>query len=698
MKTLFKTYQEPFILLLFYIFLATAFLAPIASEQLIPALVDYANHIAYVIEAKMAFAEGQFPLRIAPLELSGWRYPNYQFYAPTTYTFAGLIYKWFTPANPIIAVKFTIWCGLILGGVYMQRLAYWFVKSRPAAILASIVYLTTPYYIVIVTGFGNLCETVALGILPAVLYYSLQRYLHPNDNKTLLQMGLAWYLLITIHLVTFVYTALFFAILLLLITYKNQRHWRNLLATGIGIAFGCLLAMWFLGPIGLLHNYLIMAQTTNDIALFKISNPSISDLLYPGHLQFQGTLGNHQIAIGLPILFAVSICCYALINKSSLHNQRANYWLPPLLILFFLAFILIWSPINFWQWLPSLFLIGQYCWRLLDQLIWIGALLFAWAVCWLFKNKLDLKHIIIGALLLIITASAAFPTLYMTYFTINLAHFIKHPNAIYNPNAYTIEFNKHTGFVDKIDNLMLYSLMINKTLQLNTTYALPQTLLHYAKAPTLSLHGAIPKKLPPHSQLKALLNGSTIATLNLVPGKFHWEVPLNPGVLSRFKESKVPQLQFKVSNNTNNAIPIPIDEIVLTGFLQAPQTLNVKAVQPFCQQQKTMTICKIHVPKATELLELPILYYPKLLRITLNGKTVAYKGIVYQDNLIAGITPEPGKTNVITIQFTGLMWANYISWLSWGLWLILFIVTIFKLDRVRRVGLAKNKTRYLSTH
>lgn len=687
MKAIFKAYQEPLLLLLFYAFLATAFLAPIASEQLIPALVDYTNHIAYVIEAKMAFAEGQFPLRIAPLELSGWRYPNYQFYAPTTYTFAGLIYQWLTPTNPIIAVKFTIWCGLILGGIYMQRLAYWFVKSRPAAILASIVYLTTPYYIVIVTGFGNLCETVALGILPAVLYYSLQRYMHPKDNKTLLQMGLAWYLLITIHLVTFIYTAIFFAILLIVVTCKNPHHWKNLFSTGIGIAFGCLLAMWFLGPIGLLHKYLLMAQTISNTALFKTSSPSISNLLFPGHLQFQGTLGNNQVAIGLPIVFAVGICFYAFANKSRLHNPRANYWLPPLLILFLLAFMLIWSPISFWQWLPSLFLIGQYCWRLLDQLIWIGALLFAWAVCWLFKNKLDLQHIIIGGLLLIITASAAFPTLYMTYFTIDLAHFIKHPHAVYNPNAYTIEFNKHTGFVDKIDSLTLYSLMTNKTLQLNTIYALPQTLLHYTKTPTLSLHGSIPKKLQPHSQLRALLNSATIATFNLVPGKFHWEIPISSAVLSRLKDSKVPQLQFKISNNTNNTVSISIDEIVLSGFLSAPQTLNVKAVQPFCQQQKTMTICKMNVPKATELLELPILYYPKLLRITRNGQTVPYKGIVYQDNLIAGITPEPGKANIITIEFTGLMWANYISWLSWGLWLTLFIVTIFNvLAKSKREG------------
>jgi hypothetical protein len=665
MKLFFNTFKSSVFLLLFYAVIAAALLAPLSSENTVPAITDYANHIASVIEAKMAFAEGQFPLRIAPTALSGWRYPNFQFYSPSTYTFAGFIYQWLTPANPITAVKWTIWFALIIGGVFMQRLAYWFVKSKPAAVLASVVYLTAPYYVVVITGFGNLCEAVALGIVPAVIYYSLQYYLHPKKNKVLVQTSFAWYLLITTHMITFIYTALFTAILLVFITCKNKRHWKNLMSAGIGLAFGCLLAMWFLAPIVLLQKYLIIAQTFTSASHFQSFHPAISNLFFPGHLDFQGPLGGNHVAIGWPILIGIGLCTYAFLNQSRLANVRANYWLLPLLILFFLVFIIVWSPISFLQWAPSVLLVGQYCWRLLDQLIWIGALLFAWAICWLFKNKLDLRHIVVGTLLLIVTASATFPTLFKSYFNIDLAHFIKKPAITFNPDAYTIQFNKYTGFVDNIDTMLLYSLMTNHTLQLNKIYSIPKTLIHYAKKPKIEMDGTVPNTLLPHSQLIALLNDSTIATLNLKPGKFHWIVP--------FKSETLSKIHFKTNRKIN---PITIKQLVLSGFLPEPETLNVKTVQSFCQQQKTLTVCKINVPKETKLIELPILYYPALLRITLNGKITPYKGIVYKNNLIVGITPIAGANNQITVKFTGLIWANMVSLLSWIVWIGLLVFVI----------------------
>jgi hypothetical protein len=668
MKIIFKNYQGQFISFLFYAFLATALLSPLASEQVIPAILDYTNHIAAVIDAKKALAEGQFPLRVAPSELLGWRYPYYQFYSPSTYTFTALVYQWLTPSNPMTAVKFTLWCALILGGIYMQRLSYWLVKSRPAAILAAVVYLTAPYYVTVITGFGNLCETVALGLLPATLYYTIQRYLHPQQTITLFLAAFLWYLLITTHLVTFIYSAIFITLLFFLATCKDWRQWKKLLSAEITIAFGCLLAMWYLGPIGLLQKYFPVANTiTNSMSIYSTA-PSIFDLFYPGHLEFRGTLGNKHIAIGWPILMAFGLCCYALFNKNRLPSLRANYWLPYLLIIFIVTFLLAWSPINFWHYLPSFFYIGQYTWRLLSQLIWIGTLLFAWAVCWLFKNKMDQRHTIIGILVLVVTASAAFPQIYKGYFNINLSQFIKHPYAIFNPDAYTIEY---AGFIDQIDTLSLSSLIPGNILQTNTEYALTQALLHYAFKPSVVMQGTIPQNLPHAIKLKALINNKIVAVTSLKPGKFRWSFPLN-------KTNKLLRLQFQTEPQVKENFYIPIESLVLTGFQQSSKTLDVKSAQPFCQQQKTLTICKMAVSPTVQLIELPILYYPKVLDITLNGKSIPYKGVVYNNHILTGITPESGKNNIITIRFIGLRWANAVSWLSWGLWISLVGIYLFR--------------------
>lgn len=668
--------QSPSLFLfLFYALFAIALLAPLSAEQTIPAITDYVNHIASVIEAKMALTEGQFPLRISPMELSGWRYPNFQFYSPTTYTISGLIYRWLTPDNPITAIKITLWLALVTGGLYMQRLAYWFVKSKPAALFASIIYLTAPYYVIVITGLGNICEAVALGLVPVVVYYSIQHYLRAK-NKTLLQTTLVWYFLITIHMITFVYTALFLALLLLLMTMGNKRHWKNLISVAIAFAFGCLLAAWFLAPIALLQKYLIIAQTFTSPNYFQSFGPALSNLLSPNHLYFHGALGSNHIAIGLPILIGVILCCYAYLNQFRISNSRANFWLQPLLILFFLIFLIVWSPIHFLQWVPQALLVGQYSWRLLDQLIWVGALLSAWAVCWLFQNKLELKQIVIGFLLLIITASINFPILNTGYFNFKLDDLIKKPLAIFNPDAYTMEFNIYTGFVNAIDTMQLSSLMTNNVLQFNKIYSLPQTLMHYTQSPKIIINGMIPNATSKQIELTALINHSMIASFHLISGKFHWEIPLTSSVLSRFNNAKILELQFK--NNSTKPLSIAISDLELTGFLPKSTTLNIKTVTPFCQQQKTMTVCKIKVPKETQLLELPILFYPKLLHITLNGKTIIYQGIVYKNNLIAGIQPIAGQTNLITIQFTGLVWANIMSWLGWSLWIGLFVYTLFR--------------------
>ncbi len=675
MEAFFSKLKPSLFLFLFYAVLATAFLSPLSTQHAMPAIVDYSNHIASIIEAKKAFAEGQFPLRIAPTLLSGWRYPSFQFYSPTTYTLAGLIYQWFSPKNPIIAVNLTLWLGLVLGGFFMQRLAFWFVKSRTAALLAGVVYLTAPYYLIVINGLGNLCETLALGIVPAVLYYSLKRFLYPRQNKTLLQTSLAWYLLVTIHMITFVYTAIFTFFLFFLISCKNKHHWKNFIELGIGMVFACLLAMWYLAPIALLQKYLIIHQTFVNPYQFQSFAPSLSNLLFPSHLSFQGTLGSNHVAIGLPIVMAAGICIYALFSQARISSLRANYWLPYLLLLFFLIFMVIWSPFSFLGWIPHLFLIGQYCWRLLGQLLWVGAILFAWAVCWLFKNKLDFKQTVIGVLLLILTASVTFPKLYDGFFTMNLDDFVKQPYFIFNPDAYTIEFNKQTGFIDHIDTLQLSSLMINNTLQLNTIYVLTPSLMHYAKSPRLLMEGTVPASLKAPVQLNMIVNDVTFATYKLRPGKFQWEIPLNTALHSTFKDSTVLKLQFKT--NPSKSAAITINDLSLAGFLTEPDTFNVKKVQPFCHQDKITTQCKLDVPLETQLLELPILYYPKLLQIKLNGKIIPYQGIVYQNNLIVGIKPIAGQHNTISIQFTGLMWANSISWLSWILWIVLLIYMVF---------------------
>jgi uncharacterized membrane protein len=136
---------------------------PLFSNNL-PITKDYINHLAAITQAKIALTEGQFPLRVAPLEWAGWRYPFFQFYSPTSYTIAGMLYYWLPISNPFVIYKLTIWLALILGEIYMYRLATWLIQSRAAGILASVVYLCAHYNIFVINFFGAFNEAIALGI------------------------------------------------------------------------------------------------------------------------------------------------------------------------------------------------------------------------------------------------------------------------------------------------------------------------------------------------------------------------------------------------------------------------------------------------------------------------------------------------------------------------------------------------------
>jgi 6-pyruvoyl-tetrahydropterin synthase-like protein len=375
--------------------IAAVLLVPIAANTSIPNIMDIVNHLVGIIQAKNAFLEGQFVLRTAPSgHYSTFRYPFFQFYSPTSYMMAGAIYHWIVPSNPFIAFKLVIWGAFVTGGIYIDRLARYFVLSRPAALLGAVVYLTAPYHIIVINHLGNLTESLALGMVPSVIFYTLQRYDHPRNDASLLKMAFVWYLLATIHIITFMCTSIFVFIFLTLITFRKASQWNNLLHTGLAYFLSCILAMWYLGPIAFYSKILFIsdfvATSRYPSLLMDLLSPiAVISRIYHSQGGFD-LLSQIHPSIGLPILMAVFLCTYLLISNQS-NNKKNDYFIKSLLILFFIIFFIIWSPINFWKWLPPSFGIIQYTWRLVGQTVWIGSLLFAWAVDWVISSRLKVN-------------------------------------------------------------------------------------------------------------------------------------------------------------------------------------------------------------------------------------------------------------------------------------------------------------------
>ena len=68
---------------------------------------------------------------------------------------------------------------------------------------------------------------------------------------------------------------------------------------------------------------------------------------------------------------------------------------------------MVWSPFDFWQFLPRSLWVTQFTYRILTQVMWTGALLSAYALVLLFRARLDGRHLVVGLLLIIVTIATS---------------------------------------------------------------------------------------------------------------------------------------------------------------------------------------------------------------------------------------------------------------------------------------------------
>lgn len=641
--------------LLLFIALALLILSPITANFDIPANLDCFNHLAGIVEAQSALMIGQFPLRVTLIGHGGWLYPFFQFYSPTSYFVSGIIFHFFPHGNPFIAYKIMLFFALILGGIYCYRCAYWFVKSTPIALLASMAYLLAPYNIMLIDHMGAFNEALAMGLLPLIWYFVLQQYYSLPSLKLLLQTSFVWYLLITVHLLTFISTSCFIFSFFVLITLKNRGQWKNFFLIVMSFFYGIVLAAWFLGPVVLLGKYLVIHHTFNHIFSFA---PPLADLFSP-ITRFSETLdGIKSInkihpAIGFVLLIAVGINIYLFFTKNYL--RESAQMISPLLILFGVAFFLIWSPINFWQWLPRSFSILQYSWRLLGIEMWIGAMLMALSLSWFFKNEISIKASILIAFLILCASSSwlFFPVDKFAHVSIKkLNNIPKVLDSIFLSDTYLIDDKTFPQFVNLVNDLTFSRDLTGSSLIISPS------LIHRGAKPYIFLEG---KNINKTLKITALLNGFPVASQIFNEGLFTFKIP--------FERPEKNPLEIKFLSTVK---PLQV-KIVIGGLFDSKKVLDVDAVKNDCHEEKANTQCKILVPSNVRLLELPIFYYPDLLNITLNGKPIPYISVLHHNRLLVGIMPNPGTLNTIEVKFQGLIWANYLSSFGWQLWVLLLL-------------------------
>ncbi|MES2142187.1 MAG: hypothetical protein V4471_04810 [Pseudomonadota bacterium] len=428
MMTLNMTYsfRRFFGVILLYSVFSLALLAPISGNEVIPSgAPDFIPHTIKIIQAAAALQEGQFPIRVEPLAHNALGYPAFQFYSPFVFTVAGYIYRFFSPSNPFISLKITLWLSIIIGGLYIYRLAREINKQEISALLAGIAYMSAPYLLININARGDFTEVVGQGILPIVLYYTYKTYFSENYSiKELCITGLTWALLAMTHLVTFVNASMVMGLFFIFL--KKTNRFKSLFWVGLAYLYGFILALWFFAPIlhyaSLLNidNLLINPAATN----FLTSLPRLLAITSASFMWFptsDNSLSNQVMSpsfypgVGWIMILAAGLSFYRVYLrvdkfknlKKSMNIDKALLWI------FLLTLFLVWSPIDFWKFLPHVVAITQFAYRFLAQLMWAGALLVSMAIASLINSTRPMQTLCLGILIISLSSTGWL----MTYHT-----------------------------------------------------------------------------------------------------------------------------------------------------------------------------------------------------------------------------------------------------------------------------------------
>jgi hypothetical protein len=382
--------------------LAVVVLAPLASKAMPEsAAQDLANHVSGIIEARNALAEGQFPVRVAPRQNNGERYPIFQFYGNLPYTAGALFYR--AGLNPYEAWKVTVGLVLALGGFFTYRWARWRTRQCWPALVAGAVFMTAPYTLCDLHGRAAYPELFSLGLLPVVFYY-LSRTLAAPRLAPLLAGAVAWSCLCLSHAITYFLASLFFGLYTLSFLAPTRKAVRRLLYVGGSYALGLALSAWYVAP----QLYLLprlaggLASSVGKASWLTPLGVLLAPTLVPP--VFLPTILIYRplhfgLQVGWPTLAALSLVVFALVRRRpAIAAARGTG--ARLVLVFGLSFFVVWSPFDFWKWLPPVFGFVQFSYRVLMFTVLWGALLSAQALAVFFRGRMTFEHTVACTLLL----------------------------------------------------------------------------------------------------------------------------------------------------------------------------------------------------------------------------------------------------------------------------------------------------------
>jgi len=641
--------------------LGVGLLAPLASNTVLPSPLDHPNHTAMVIQAKMALDEGQLPIRVAPYQHNGMRYPVFQFYSQAPYLAGGLIYKYLTPANPWLALKLVYFCGFFLAGFFTYKAGGLFGFGRAPAVLMGVAYITAPYLLVNVHARGAFSEAAAQFVIPVLAYFTLRSAARFSVGG-FLGAVLCWVALATSHVITFVYGTGFYVVLIVALSAFSKAPLRKCLTLLAPCFLGWCISAFQWYPAFTVRPLLISDQLGGTFRQAWLT--PLATLLSPASLPPEplGGLNTPFLhpAVGVPVLVGVIGTLYVLYLGAMDSGARLKApGVRPCLLLFIGALFCTWSPVNYWVLLPREAQVIQFTYRLLTYTTILGTFLFGWFTDVAERRKW-LPGFTASLIILLILAQGFLPALGRN--TRSLSSIIRDPDIGYGGGDY-LYTGETSGVLYGSTPSLVYG---DGWLRMDNASQLRARDIENASG-SLVLRGSAAAITRDCATLNLTVDGVSAAQREIQGGRFEWRIPLSslrPFVHEPFSmlgfQSRCGFVPNQIDPNSTDMrhLWIMVENLRFEG--DGPAVLSADNVKPHCTMQGSSMICNVTLPAPAHV-QLPMLFYPSLLSIANNGVTISYGPSHYQAKSLAEVFL-PGGQNRIVARFAGSVPGAMITW------------------------------------
>ena len=336
-----------------------------------------------LVEMRKCFSDLQIPCRWVPDMGWGNGFPLFNFYGVSTY-YIGAIISYLT--GFIVASKLLFYITLTFGswGMYLLVKELW---GRYAGLASSVLYLLAPYKALDIYVRGALSESMALAVIPFVLFYAYKAVVTDKKNYKLFTLTLFLFL-ITHNIMTIVFLPIVLLWVFYLLLINKFKDIKNFIVA-LAIAFG--LSAFFILP-AFLEKGLVQTESLTRFELdYRANFISIKQLfldrVWGYGTSIPGPEGGMNFSIGWPHWILAFASLFIIFIKKI--DKNTKYLVLCIFVLFILSALMTHNKSTIiWEHIKILTFF-QFPWRFLSLSILTASIL-GGVVVTFFKEKFQI--------------------------------------------------------------------------------------------------------------------------------------------------------------------------------------------------------------------------------------------------------------------------------------------------------------------